>query len=156
MAVAVPIMMAVGTAISAYSQYRQSQQQQAVSEYQAELYEEEAKEAEKSAKYDEERHRESVRSMLAAQRALYGASGVDLSSASASAVMLETKREGELDALQIRRGGEVAATSARNQAILQRYYGRTSKRMMPLQVGGTLLSGAAKTYGAYSDWRAGG
>lgn len=155
MAVAVPIAMAVGTAISAYSAYRSSQQQQAVAEYQSDLYEAEAVEAKKSAEYNEDRHRESIRSMLAMQRALYGGSGIDLSSGSASSVLLETKREGELDAQQIRRGGEVAAVSARNQAILERYYGRSAKRMMPLQVGGTLLSGAASTYGAYSSYKKG-
>jgi len=152
MAVAVPIVMAVGAMVSAYAQYRSSQQQQAVSEYQADVYETEAIEAEKSAKYNEDRHRESIRSMLATQRALYGASGVDLASGSASAVMLETKREGELDALQIRRGGEVDAVSARNKAMLERYYAKSAKRMMPFQVGSTLLSGAASAMGAYSGY----
>ena len=54
--------------------------------------------------------------------------------------------EAELQALRIRTGGEVTATRLEQQAGLERFRGRSSRRAGFVRGGSLLLSGAAKAF----------
>lgn len=125
-------------------------QQSKVAEYNAKVYEQEAVTKKQAATYEEKLHRDSVRRFIGIQRAKYGASGVALSAGgSPQAVINDTALQGEMDALAIRYGGDVAAIEARNRAELAKWEGRSAMTSGMFGAGTTLLSGASQGYGLY-------
>ena len=108
----------------------------------ADIQEQNARAAEAKAKYDEQRHRESVNKILSAQRALYGTSGLEMSG-SPLLTMEDTAGQGEMDALAIRYGGDVAAARERSGANLSRMQGNNYQTASYFQAGSSLLSGAS-------------
>jgi hypothetical protein len=94
--------------ISAYGQIQQGKTADKVAQYNAELAQRNAQIAAQNAEAvrfagtaKEEQSRDEVRQVLARQRALVGASGVT-AEGSPLLVMMESARQGELDALRIR------------------------------------------------------
>ena len=142
------ILAAVGTGVSAYSSYAQGQAQEKAADENAQIALANAQAAEDKAKYDEEMHREKVKKLLSAQRALYGASGVDMAG-SPLMVQEDTLSQGEMDALAIRKGGSVAAAEQRSMANLYRMQGKAAKTGSYYQAGSTLLSGAGSAIKSY-------
>jgi septal ring-binding cell division protein DamX len=137
---AAAVVSAIGTAVSADAQRRAANTN-------ADIQMEAAKAARQKAGYDEQRHRESIQKLLSAQRALYGKSGLEMSG-SPLLVMEDTAGEGELDALAIRYGGDVAAARARSGANLSRMQARDVQTAGYFQAGSTLLSGAGSAFGS--------
>lgn len=138
----------VGTGVSAYSAIEQGQAQKKAADENAAIAEANAQAAEDKAKYDEAQHREKVKRLLSSQRALYGASGVDMEG-SPLMVQADTLDQGNMDALAIRKGGSVAAAEQRSMANLYRMQGKSARTSSYLSAGSTLLSGAnsgIKTY----------
>lgn len=136
------------TLFTAGSALYQGQQAKKQADYNASVAEADAAAAKQKAEYDEKMHRERVRRLLSSQRAAYGKSGVDLAG-SPLLMLQDTAKEGELDALAIRYGGDVEASRNRSEANLLRMQGRAARTSGYLQAGGTLLSGGAKAYGRY-------
>lgn len=130
---------AAGGAVYAGDQQRKAANQN------ADIAEQNAIAAQNKAAYDETRHREGVRKLLSAQRALYGKSGVDMEG-SPLLVMEDTAGQGELDALAIRYGGDIAAARDRSAANLSRMQGGAAQTASYFQAGSTLLSGASNAY----------
>ena len=148
--IAAAVAAAGSTAYSADAQRRAGNQQ---ADYNAAVAEEDAKAAKAKAEYDEKAHRENVRKILATQRALYGKAGLSMEG-SPLLVMEDTEKQGELDALAIRYGGDVASARSRSEANLARMTGRNNAYAAKagyIQAGSTLLSGAASAYGQYSS-----
>jgi hypothetical protein len=140
-------LLAVGTAVSAGSQIIGSMQQAKSAEYSAKVYEAEAITQKKAAEYEEKKHRDNVRRFIGIQRARYGASGIDISAGgSAEAVLGDTAVKGEMDALAIRYGGDVAAILARNRANLLKFEAKSTRSSGLFGAGSTLLSGATQAY----------
>lgn len=94
-----------------------------------------------SAAFEEAQFRKRAAQVLAKQRAIGAASGIDISSGSPLAVMLDTAREAELEAQAIRRSGEIGVEGKKFESRLVR--GR---------VPGQLFAGAAKTGTILSQW----
>jgi len=82
--------------------------------------------------------------LLARQRALLGAAGVDPGSGTPLLVAEDTAGEIELNALRIRAGGESEATRLDNAAALSRAEGRAAQTAGYLRAGSLLFQGAAK------------
>ena len=142
-AVVAAAVIAAGAGVYSADQQRRAGNQQA--DYNAAVAEEDAKAAKAKAEYDEKAHRENVRKILATQRALYGKSGLSMEG-SPLLVMEDTEKQGELDALAIRYGGDVASARSRSEANLARMTGRNNAYAAKagyMQAGSTLLSGAA-------------
>ena len=142
-AVVAAAVIAAGAGVYSADQQRRAGNQQA--DYNAAVAEEDAKAAKARAEYDEKTHRENVRKILATQRALYGKSGVSMEG-SPLLVMEDTQKQGELYALAIRYGGDVASARSRSEANLARMTGRNNAYAAKggyIQAGSTLLSGAA-------------
>jgi hypothetical protein len=150
-AVVAAAVIAAGAGAYSADQQRRAGNQQA--DYNAAVAEEDAKAAKAKAEYDEKAHRENVRKILATQRALYGKSGLSMEG-SPLLVMEDTEKQGELDALAIRYGGDVASARSRSEANLARMTGRNNAYAAKggyIQAGSTLLSGAASAYGQYGS-----
>lgn len=148
MAFAPLIVMAVAAVASAAATYASAKQQSETNKYNAKVYENEALTQKYAAKYEEKKHRERVRRFIGIQRAKYAASGIDISAGgSAQMVISDTAGQGEMDALAIRYGGDVAAIGARNKATLQKFLGKSTMAAGYLETGATLLSSASNMYG---------
>jgi hypothetical protein len=91
--------------------------------YNAKLAEQQATTAEQEASEMERRKRAEGERLVGMQRALYGKSGVALYSGSPLAVLGDTVANQEMDALDIRREGQIRSLQLRNQATLNRYQG---------------------------------
>lgn len=128
---------AAGTLFSANQQKKMADYNAAVSENNAEM-------AENKAAYDAKMHNQEVRRILATQRGLYGKSGVDSSSGSPLLVMNDTVKQGAMDALAIRYGGDIAAAQQRSQANLYKMQGNNAMMSGGISAGTSLLSGALK------------
>ena len=140
----------VGTLVSAKGQHAQGQAEKVAYDYNADVMDQEAEAEEVSARQEAELKREEIQTLISNQRVAYGVAGVVLSEGSPLVVLAETAGEGEKEALTIRYGGNVKATSLRNRANLQRYYGGVSEKAGKIKATGTLLSGlgsAAFNYG---------
>ena len=104
---------------------RQAKDEATMGEYAAKLSEREATEERESAAYEETKHRKAGERLKARQRVSLGKAGV-LPTGSALDIMTETATELEMDALMIRRGGQVGAQSLTASAALSRMGGRAA------------------------------
>ena len=132
----------MGTGLSAYGQYRSGQAQEAAYKYNAAATEEKGK-------YEEARSREKLRHLLGTQRALYAKAGVDITSGSPLLTLMNTATEGEVEALNIRRGYQT-------ESKLQKYYGKQAAISGYYGAGSTFLSGlgqAGTEYARYKSYR---
>jgi hypothetical protein len=137
----------ISAAVAAGGAVYSGVQQSNAADYNAAVAEQDALAANDRAKSEEDAHRESIRRILATQRALYGKSGLSMEG-SPLLVMEDTAAQGELDALTIRYGGDIAAAKGRSSANLSRMQGGAAKTASYFQAGSTLLSGASS--GAFS------
>ena len=130
-------------AVSAYSTYSQGQAGKKQASANAAIAEADADAAKKKAAYDEQMHRERVKRILSSQRAAIGKAGISLEGSPLLAIE-ETERQGELDALAIRRGGDVQAARFRSEAVLSRMKGRAAAKEGTWGAGTTLLTSGYK------------
>lgn len=128
---------------AAYLGYQQNQ----AAKKSAEIAEDAARATENKAAYDEAAHRERVKKIISSQRALYASAGVT-EEGSPLLVMEDTAKQGEMDALAIRYGGDVAAAQARSQANLYKLQGKQASNASYLRAGTSLLTSGYKAYGA--------
>ncbi len=119
-------------------------------EYNAKLAEREAVETREAAGFEERKHRKAGERLKARQRVQLAKAGV-LPEGSALEVLEETATELEIDALMIRRGGQVGARRLTAEAQLSRFAGRSAllrgkaaRRAGRLGAFGTGLSGASQ------------
>lgn len=143
--------------VSAGGAVYSGQMQKQAADYNAQVSNVNALMAENKAKADEQAHRAMVAKILSSQKALYGKSGLSMEG-SPLLVMEDTAIQGELDALTIRYGGDVAAAQARSQANIQRMQGSAARTASYITAGSTLLSGASQAagYGMMSRGTTGG
>lgn len=140
-AIAAIIAAVVTAATTIYASHEQSK----AADYNAKVADVEAENARNKAAYEEQAHRENLKRILSSQQALYGKAGVDMSG-TPLLVMEETAKQGELDALAIRYGGDVAAARARSEANLYKMKSSSAKSTGYMAAGSSLLTGASKAY----------
>lgn len=148
-----------GLATQLVGQYKQGQaaeaqteSEQAWHEYNAKLAEREATEAQEAAAYEEKKLRKSGERFKARQRMLYAKAGVSLEG-SPLEVMEETATELEMDALMIRRGGQLGYQRYSAEAGLERMAGksallrgRSARRASRWKMAGTGLIGGSQLF----------
>ncbi len=133
-----------GTTVSAVSAIAEGRAAKRAAEFNARVAEREAAATKERSAFEEARSRRRTRSFLSTQRALFGASGVNLAG-SPLRVLEETASEGELEALAIRFGGDIASTRALSQAAVSRFAGSQAERAGFLRAGTTLLTGGGRS-----------
>ena len=126
------------SAVGAVSQGAAAQKQARFNARQAEL---EAQRRDQIARAEAGAFRKQQSKLLARQRALLGASGLDPGSGTPLLVAGETAGEVELQARRILAGGQAEATRLRNQATLERASGRAARTAGVLRGGALLLQG---------------
>lgn len=140
---ALAVMSFAGTAVSALGAITGATAAKAGGEYNAMVAENAAIATRQAAQYEEDRHRERVRSILSSQRAALGASGGGLEG-SALEILGQTAADAELDALAIRYSGTVEAARETSRAAASRLEGRAARSAGYLRAGGSLLTGGSK------------
>lgn len=101
----------------------------------------EASSIQEAAASEETQFRRRAAQLLAKGRAIGAASGVDISTGSPLLLELDNARQAELEALNIRRTGQVGAAGRLFEADLARR-----------SIFGTVLGGAARTGSILSEW----
>lgn len=158
MAAAIPFIMA---GISAYGAIQQGQAQAAAANQQADiekqnekLLRDQARVARQQAGAEEESQRRQARQLLSSQRAAIGQSGIGYGG-TAGLLMEDSAMQAELDALNIRYGGEMQASNILNQAgqagqsaSILRDNARQAKRSALIGAGTSLLGSYGGTFGS--------
>jgi hypothetical protein len=133
-------------AVSVVGKVIESDQQRKAYNYQADVAEQNAIAAQNKAKYEEDAHRRQLQKIMSTQRTLYGKANIDLAG-SPLLVMEDTAAQGELDALAIRFGGDIAAAQQRSAANLARMQGQNAMTAGYISAGTSLLAGAKDVSG---------
>jgi len=157
MATALLVLSLVGTGVAAYGQYQQGKQAQAQAKaqaawnmYNAKVAQRQAEAEQRAAAFESEQQRKKAKTLQAKQRALIGASGVEMEG-SPLLVAEDTAAELAKEAINIRLTGQRRAQAYRSQSILDiskasaasaaaRGYGRAAL----IGAGSSLLQGTAQ------------
>lgn len=142
----VPLVAASG-ALTAFSMVQSGQQAKSSANYNAAVARENAKAAEYQAAERAKRIRAQGESLLAKQRALYGASGVNLMFGSPLLVMADTAGQIELEAQDALFAGKTQAAGLRSEAGGILAEGRSKTQAANIGAFSSLLSTGAQIYG---------
>lgn len=143
------VAMVAATAASAYASYESGRQQKKAADYNASLANEQAANAREAARIKEETYRKQTTRHLASMRAAYGARGVSMEGTPLLALM-DSAKEAELDALRIRRGGEMDSNAFEGEAGLYRMMGKQAYSAGLMGAGTSLLGGASSVSRYYA------
>jgi len=147
------IVMAVGTGLTALNQYQQGQNQQKVADWNADLQVQNAKDARAKSEQDAMERLKQAETLKGKQRLAYAAAGVDISSGTPLDTMMQTARDAEMDAINIRKQGELTARNYYSDSEILRYQGKTGAQAATIGAGATILQGAGNAYGSYQKNR---
>lgn len=134
------------TAVSVVGALSSADAQRRAANQNADAHEQAAIAARKKAEFEEQRHRLGVQKLISTQRSLWGKSGLAMEGTPLLTIE-DTVVQGELDALAIRYGGDIAAAQARSAANLSRMRGADAQTAGYFAAGSSLLSGATKVAG---------
>lgn len=149
----------VGGGISAYGSYQSGQAAKATGNFNARVGELQAQDSIQRGEFDVRQQRMATRSLIGAQRAAYGAQGVELDEGSALQVQRDSAGFGELDALMVRNNAAREAWGHRVDAINSRMAGKYAARAANTQAISTLATSGADAFSAYRSaggWSGGG
>ncbi len=157
----------LGAATSAYGQRLQGEAEARRLQFNANVAEDNAKNAEygaedaiKRGKHEERKYRQRVNLFIGKQRAAFGGSGVDVTTGAPADVIAESIRHGEDDAATIRYNAAVEAWSIkagaagyRGKALLSRMDAEGAALSSEIAAGSTLLTGLGTATTNYALWR---
>lgn len=138
----------VGTYEAVQSRNRQEEEYAAIEEQK----QKEAKAAADSAAYQEQQHRRRIALLAGRQQAVTAAAGVSTVGGTPQAFDIDLATQGELEALNIRRGGQIESEAKTFEARLARYRANTEKGLVPFDIASGVLtatSGATREYSSY-------
>jgi len=141
------VIAAASGVLTAGSMVQSGQQARSAANYNATVARENAKAAELQAAERAKRIRSQGKSLLAKQRALYGASGVDLMFGSPLLVLADTAGQIELEAQDAIFAGKTQAAGLRSEAGGILAEGRAKTQAANIGTFSSLLSTGAKMYG---------
>ena len=130
-----------GAAMSAAGQAKSGKAMSAADNYNASIYDEQAKAVEQAAEFDVVKQKRAAERLAGTQRADYAGAGV-VQSGTPLAVELQSASEAEMDMMITKWNAKVDAAKLRSGAALQRQYGAMAETAGNTQAMGTLLSGA--------------
>ena len=157
MAVAVVVVGVVAALASGYAAYSASEAQADAQRHQAKLAKNQAINAQNAAAVEMENRRESFKRQMAAQRALMGASGVQLGEGSTLLVEVDAGEQAALDLARVRYAGEVRSTTYQDESRLMRWQSGVTRTQGRVSTGASLLSSGAQVGGyAYANRSRGG
>lgn len=143
----------IGGATQAYGQVQAGRSSARTAEFNAQMEELRARDAERRGDEAANRHRLQVTRMISSQRAALAAQGVDVEAGSALDVQIDTAALGELDALTIRNNAMREAFGYRAQAIDSRRRGRLARAEGVSGAANTILTTGIESYGFYRQYK---
>ena len=149
-AIVMAVVAAAGAATSAVGSYAAGRTRKAAEEYNAKVNENNAVMANMQAAAEAQKVREKGRRIIGAQRAALSAAGVDVNAGSSMDVQYDSSVQNELDALTTLYKGKVSSNNSLAQAQLDRHNAKSAGQAGAIAAGGSLLSGAAESYGTYN------
>ena len=166
----VPLLTAVGTAVSTVGAIQQGRAAAAAATAQANAADQNAKISAKQAELaaqngarEEREMRQRGAAIIGAQKAGYGASGLDIGAGSPLDILTDTRYQNELDSLNVRRnaanqvwGYQAEQTNFVNQASAARASARNARSTANLMAVGNLLTGATTLSSQYSKAKSAG
>jgi hypothetical protein len=134
----------IGTGLSTYAASEQAAAQRKAAKREQKFREQEAESIRQAAEYEERQFRRRVGILIGKQTAELAALGVDPASGSPLILALDTARQAELEALNVRRSGAQAASAREFEASL------ASQRARSLRYAGVYAAagGAAEASGS--------
>lgn len=148
MAVAIPLIMVAGAALSAYAAVQQANAQKQAAQFNAKLNERNATVAVQQAGADALQVRRQAAQAQGAAVAEYGASGVALEGSPLD-VLGAGEQQAQLAESTVRYRGELKAMGYHSNAELDRMAGRTAERQGYLNAASALLTGVGRASSAY-------
>ena len=145
---------AVGTGVSAYSQYQAGKSQEALAKYNAAVSDQAALDAARDGRAAANVQRAQNARLQARQRALYAAAGVNIDTASPLMVRAQQAGELEMAALEQELQANSQAARLRSQAVLDRMQGTAARRAGTLGAAATVLQGAGQIAQTGMQYRA--
>ena len=136
---------AASAGMAAYGGYKQGEQMASTQKWNASVARANAAAAKEKAAAEEAQTRERYGRVMATQRTLYGASGVDMGG-TPLLVMEEQAKQAEIDALTIRYGGNLLSTRNLNEAESLTQQAGATQSAAGIGVGSTLLTGASNIF----------
>lgn len=121
----------------------------------AEQKDKEAQAARDAAAYQEQQHRRKIALLSGKQEAITAAAGVSLYGGSPQDAELDLATQSELEALNIRRGGQVESQAKDFEARLSRYRASSQRSAIKYDIAGGVLqasSGAVQSYAGYKGY----
>jgi hypothetical protein len=144
--VAMVAIMAVGTAVAAYSAYSSAQAQSKAAKFNSELAERNALIARQEADANAAQQERRARLIQGGAAAEYGASGILGNEGSALDVLASSAGQAELDRQMILYKGQLRGMGFDSQSVLDSYQSSAANTSSYLNAGSTLLLGGAKAY----------
>src|SRR5678815_3858416 len=141
----------VGTYMSVEAANAQAKEARAIRDER----ENEAANALQTAAFEERQHRRRMELLLGKQQAITSASGVSTGSGSPLFAELDLTTQSELDALQIRRGGQLEADTKRFEARMAKYREETIRGTIPWTIASGVLSAASSASSSYYGYQSG-
>lgn len=132
-----------GTAVSAAGQVAQGEQAAAMGQLQQQAYDQQARNTQSAASFEQDKERRKSELVAANARAQVGASGVALSGSPAEA-LIANAGESELDIQAIQWNSGMKQDQLRTQGSLARYSGDAAQTAGYISGASTLLSGGAQ------------
>lgn len=129
-----------GGGLQAYGQYKAGKYQEQVAFQNAAIMDAQAADALRRGRIAAGRQRQQTRGLIGAQRASFGAQGIDLASGSALDLQSDAAKFGELDALTILQNASLEDWALRTQATNTRYQGNIAAKLGRQQAYATLLN----------------
>ncbi len=153
-AAVVPMALSAVSGLSQASQQRQEgRMQQQIGNYNAQVSEQQAADAQRRGIFEAGERRALTRQQIGRQRTGLAASGVDVSTGSALDIFADTAAFGEMDAQTIQANAMREAYGYRTQATGQRFQGDMARQAGRNRARSTLLTTGARTFNLWDQVR---
>lgn len=137
--------------VSSAAAIQQSKNQSALAKAMQRQKETEAQNEAEAAAFEERQSRRRTALLLGKQQAIFAASGLETTTGSPLIQELDLTTQAELEALNIRRGGQVTSEASLFESRIAKYQSDTAKAAIPYEITSGVLSGvgsAASIYGS--------
>lgn len=143
----------VGVGVGTWQQVEARKRLEQEADIVAEEKDKEAQLALEASAFAERQHRRRIALLAGKQAAITAASGVSLASGSALEAESDLTIQGELEALNIRRGGQVESSAKDFEARLSRYRAKTARNQIGYDIAEGALSAASSGIDTYSTYK---
>lgn len=151
--IASAIISVIAIGVSTYVAVQSAEQQANEAKAIRQEREAEAANALQTAAFEEKQHRRRMELLLGKQQAITAAAGLSTGSGSPLFAEMDLTTQAELDALQIRRGGQLEADTKKFEARMAKYREETIRGTIPWTIASGVLSAASSASSSYYTYQ---